>query len=200
MVRMLLMLGLLGTTGFNLTAAFGERDTNSVTASSPKKGTDLGRSLALDLSDKENWIVTHPTCLCPRPSDGGSLEERLTMVRSCLNSFLEQFKTEITDLNRAEFFAGRITDYDEHTMRILHKIFSNEGRGKNWNSIILDFRDWSKYLLADINDLKSLVSEKETQRTTVKKLLDDIRTPLIVVSRSVHYYGKHAEIFLRLVE
>ena len=55
MVRMLLMLGLLGTTGFNLTAAFGERDTNSVTASSPKKGTDLGRSLALDLSDKENW-------------------------------------------------------------------------------------------------------------------------------------------------
>jgi len=141
MMRRLLMLGLLSSTCFSLVAALGERDANPTIERSPKKGIEYARSHAFDLSDKENWMVTHPTCLCPRPSDGGSLEERLTVIKNCLNSFLEQFRLEITELNRVEFFVGRITDYDEYVMRILHKIFSNEGRSKNWNSIALDFRD-----------------------------------------------------------
>lgn len=173
-------------------AALGD-DVNPARNGAYEKNDESKRLLAL----KENWVVTYPTCLCPRTDHSGSLEERLAIIKNCLNSFLENFKEEIEKLNRVEFFAGRITTYDESIMQSLHKIFTNEGRGKNWNSITLDFRDWKKYLLADIERLKTLVREKEAQSPKVKILLEDIRSPLIVVSRSVHYYDEYRWDFLQ---
>ena len=191
-MKKLLMLGLFSATSMGFASGLTEHD--DVNTEAKRRKTNDSQTTSLHHAapvGEENWITSHPTCLCPRPGGGYNLEERLSMVRNCLNGFRDEFWPEILELNKIGFFAGKVAGYDADVVNRLHKIFSNEGRGDNWDNVTLAFKNWGRYLFEDMAVLSSLMKQKDEQTTEIRNLLNDMQQSLIVVRRSVYYYSEH---------
>lgn len=139
-------------------------------------------------------IVSHPTCLCPQ-SGGYSKKEMLQIRRNCLNTFMDDFWTEISTLSDAGFFEGKINKYDENIMNLLNRIVKNEGR-HNWNNITIAFEGTPQDFFRDIKDLADLIEARHTETDSeIVSLLEEMREPLIVVKWVTIYYWNNRMIY-----
>lgn len=142
--------------------------------------------------------ISRPTCLHPKPWGGYTLLEMLEMRLNCLKGFIETFESEIIVLSDKGLFAGEVKAYDPAVMRLLHKIFTNEGRGKNWDSITNSFDSYPNDFFKDLDGLWVLIKSRESQpESKVRDLLEEMLNPFLVVRWSATYYWNHRATYIR---
>jgi hypothetical protein len=146
----------------------------------------------------QKWEISHPTCLHPKPWGGYTLSEMLEMRLCCLNGFVETFQTDIAVLNDKGLFAGEVNAYDPEIMKILHKIFTNEGRGENWDSVTNSFDSYPNDFFKDIDGLWMLIKSRESQpEPEVRALLEEMLQPFLVVRWCATYYWNHRGTYIQ---
>ena len=165
-------------------------------------------SFAAGLSDRsdtnvqpaggQKLVISHPTCLHPKPWGGYTLSEMLEMRLCCLNGFVTTYESDIRILNDKGLFAGNVKTYDLEIMRILHKIFTNEGRGENWDSVTNSFDSYPDDFFKDMDGLWALIKSRETQsESEVRVLLEKMRQPFRAVQWCATYYWNHRSTYIR---
>lgn len=146
----------------------------------------------------QKLVISHPTCLHPKPWGGDTLAEMLETRNNCLNGFVETFESEIISLNDKGLFAGNVKTYDPEIMRILHKIFTNEGRGENWSNIPLAFQNYPNDFFKDMDGLWVLIKSRDSQpEPEVRALLEKMRQPFRAVQWCVTYYWNHRATYIQ---
>lgn len=146
----------------------------------------------------QKLIISHPTCLHPKPWGGYTLPEMLEMRRNCLNGFMANFESEIIFLNDKGLFAGEVKTYDPEVMRFLHKIFTNEGRGENWSNIPLALQRYPNDLFKDMDGLWALIKSRDSQpEPEVRTLLEEMRQPFRAVQWCATYYWNHRATYIQ---
>jgi hypothetical protein len=146
----------------------------------------------------QKLVISHPTCLHPKPWGGYTLPEMLEMRLNCLKGFIETFESEIIVLNDKGLFAGEVKAYDPEVMRLLHKIFTNEGRGNNWDSITSSFDSYPNDFFKDVDGLWVLIKSRDTQPDPeVRALLEEMLNPFLAVRWSTTYYWNHRATYIR---
>lgn len=142
--------------------------------------------------------ISHPTCLHPKPWGGYTLSEMLEMRLCCLDSFVTTFENDIKILDEKELFVGNVKTYDLEIMRILHKIFTNEGRGENWDSVTNSFDSYPTDFFKDMDGLWALIKSRETQPDSeVRDLLEEMLHPFLAVRWCATYYWNHRATYIR---
>lgn len=141
--------------------------------------------------------ISHPTCLHPKPWGGDTLAEMLETRSNCLNGFVATFKRAIEILNDKGLFAGRVNTYEPEIMKILHEIFTNEGRGENWSNIPLAFQRYPNDFFKDVDGLWALIQSRDTQPDSeVRVLLENMRQPFRAVQWCSTYYWNHRATYI----
>jgi hypothetical protein len=143
--------------------------------------------------------VVYESCLNIDAKDGYSLEETLKIRRNCLKGFVEEHIKDIKSLGRLGLFVGQITSYNEEAMTILRRIFSNDGDKENLpGSISSDFLRHSTDFFKDLDDLRTLIKDKDTQPTEIKNILEEMHKHFHFVNWMATYYWNHHDEYRRL--
>ncbi len=146
----------------------------------------------------QKWEISHPTCLHPKSWGGDTLAEMLETRNNCLNGFVETFQSDIQVLDEKELFAGHVKTYDIEIMKILHKIFTNEGRGENWSNIPLAFQNYPNDFFKDMDGLWALIKSRESQpEPEVRALLEEMLPPFLAVRWCATYYWNHRATYIQ---
>lgn len=146
----------------------------------------------------QKWEISHPTCLHPKPWGGDTLAEMLETRSNCINGFIETFQSDIRVLDEKELFTGSVKTYDSEIMRILHKIFTNEGRGENWSNIPLAFQKYPNDFFKDMDGLWSLIKSRDTQPDSeARALLEEMLHPFLAVRWCATYYWNHRATYIQ---
>jgi hypothetical protein len=139
--------------------------------------------------------------LHPKPWGGDTLAEMLETRNNCLIGFVETFQSDIQALDEMELFAGHVKTYDPKIMKILHKIFTNEGRGETWSNIPLAFQRYPNDFFKDMDGLWALIKSRESQpEPEVRVLLEEMLNPFLVVRWCATYYWNHRATYIQNLE
>lgn len=136
--------------------------------------------------------VVYESCLNIDAKDGYSLEETLRIRRNCLKGFVQEHINNIKTLGSLGLFMGEITSYNEEAMTVLRRIFSNDGDKENLpGSIPSDLLRHSTDFFKDLDDLRALIKDKDTQPTEIKNILEEMHKHFHFVNWMATYYWDH---------
>lgn len=109
-----------------------------------------------------------------------------------MKDFVQEHINDIKTLGKLGLFMGQITSYNEEVMTILRRIFSNDGDKENLpGSVPGDFLRHPTDFVKDLDDLRALIKDKDTQPTKIKNILEEMHKHFHFVNWMATYYWNH---------